>query len=235
MAGEVLCADLNGDWQTELIVLRADGTLLAWDESLAPLAGFPRRFPAAFTASPAIVDADGVRRVQAVDVEGTVWSLPFGPADRPAPWPTERGNPARTGFLDHDRATPVEAEMTLAWTGTAAGGTLCWSGDAARDAARLRVSARPSGARLWEGSGLAECVTVTPPAQDQTLVLERLERQGDGPFSARPPCIPGHVLPPDTLPPIRPRPRPGFPGPVRWERSRSRWWISVGGGSPVTA
>ncbi len=178
VAGEVLCADLNGDWQTELIVLRADGTLLAWDESLAPLAGFPRRFPAAFTASPAIVDADGVRRVQAVDVEGTVWSLPFGPADRPAPWPTERGNPARTGFLDHDRATPVEAEMTLAWTGTAAGGTLCWSGDAARDAARLRVSARPSGARLWEGSGLAECVTVTPPAQDQTLVLERLERQG---------------------------------------------------------
>ena len=118
IAGEVLCADLDGDWESDLIALRRDGTLLAWRSDLTPLAGFPRRFPFGAIETPMVADAEGVRYVVVADTAGGLWSLPMGPAGRPAPWPTARGDAGRRAYLDFGRATPVEPGVnSLKWSG----------------------------------------------------------------------------------------------------------------------
>jgi hypothetical protein len=176
VTGEVLCADLDGDYQSDLLALRTDGTLLAYTAALSPLAGFPRHFPSGFAENPVIVD-DGVRRrIVAADTAGILWSLPAGPAGRPAPWPQARGTEGRTGFLGYARAVPVApAVSAFTWTWRDAGGSACWSGSGLEALARLRI--RGGGEILWEGLPVdARCVILASPSG--SLALEGLSRRG---------------------------------------------------------
>lgn len=181
LAGEVLCADLDGDDQSDLLALRADGTLLGWDARLDPLPAFPRRFPAGFARTPLVIDAGGVRYVAAVDTLGRLWSIPLGPAGHPAPWPAARGGGARAAFLDHARATPLAPAVSrLAWEpGESGAGSLCWSGSGLEELAALRVRAEGPAGVLWQGPSAASgCAPVTVPSEAPDLVLEGLGRDG---------------------------------------------------------
>lgn len=177
ITGEVLCADLNGDYQSDLLALRTDGTLLAFTADLAPLAGFPRHFPSGFDENPVVVDDGNRRYVVAADTTGRLWSLPAGPAGRPAPWPATRGTAGRTAFLGHARATPVSpAVSSFTWQRLDAGGRACWSGSALDGLLRLRVRGDPGGI-LWEGPPAdAGCVGLAP--SPGSLYLEGLSRGG---------------------------------------------------------
>ncbi len=175
LAGEVLCADLDGDWESDLVALRADGTLLAWHRDLTPLAGFPRRFPAGMKGTPSVVDAGGRRYLVAADTTGRIWSLPFGPSGRPAPWPTARGDAGRTGYLSLTRATPVVPAVSAF---SADGARACWEGSGFEDLIALRVAGVPSGTARWEGPVQERaCVDAAPPAAgDRSVRLEGLGR-----------------------------------------------------------
>jgi hypothetical protein len=176
VTGEVLCADLDGDYQSDLLALRSDGTLLAYTAALSPLAGFPRRFPSGFAANPVVVDDGGRRYIVAADTAGVMWSLPAGPADRPAPWPQARGTAGRSGFLGYARATPVvPAVSAFSWEWRDAGGNACWSGSGLDGLVRLRI--RAGGEVLWEGASAdARCVRLSPAPG--MLSLEGLPRRG---------------------------------------------------------
>lgn len=176
LAGEVLSADITGDYQSELIALRADGTLLAWDHNFTLVPGFPRNFPAAFDEPPVVADDGATRAVVLTDVEGVTWSLPAAHSGVPMPWPMARGNAGRTAFLSHARGTPVETAVVLDQAGD---GSLCWSGlDAA---AYVRVRLRTlAGEVLWQGPGPeSRCVSPDRDPGGETVLLEGLDRRGN--------------------------------------------------------
>ncbi len=178
IAGEVLCADLDGDWESDLIALRRDGTLLAWRSDLTPLAGFPRRFPFGAIETPMVADAEGVRYVVIADTAGGLWSLPMGPAGRPAPWPTARGDAGRRAYLGFDRATPVEPGVSsLKWTWKDVGGVLCWSGEGLDSFIQLRVRDLGSDDAVWSGSPYdSRCVRIEGVNAACTLAMDGLGR-----------------------------------------------------------
>jgi subtilisin family serine protease len=172
VAGEVLCADLDGDWESDLLALRRDGTLLAWDRNLVPLAGFPRRLPDGAVETPLVTDAGDRRYVVVADTAGGLWSLPMGPSNRPAPWPMARGNRGRTGFLDRDRAVPVEPALTrLVWNADDA--AVCWEGIGLEDLVSLRVIREGSAETLWDGAPWNHgCAPVGERPAGEILALE---------------------------------------------------------------
>jgi hypothetical protein len=181
LAGEVVCADLDGNAQADLIALRADGTLLAWEPSLQPLGGFPRHFPAGASEGPVVLDGGGGRSVVVADTAGGLWSLPFGAAGLPAPWPAPRGGASRAGSLPHDRATPVvgpRAHLGWTWRGRGAG-TLCWSGAGLEDGLALRIGAGEGLPAAWEGFARdAGCIDLAGRRAGETLGLDWLGRAG---------------------------------------------------------
>jgi len=175
VAGEVLCADVDGDWSSDLLALRSDGTLFAWDADLQPLPGFPRRFPFGFAEAPLVLDASGRRYVAAADTTGWLWSLPVGEAGRPAPWPAARGGGRRGAFLGHERATPVEsATATLTWDGLRP----CWSGTGLEAYAALRLRIENAVDVLWQGPPGTEGCAATEAKPGTPVVLEGNARTG---------------------------------------------------------
>jgi hypothetical protein len=179
LAGEVLCADLDGDYESDLVALRADGTLFAWTSNLDPLDGFPRRFPDGMVETPLIVDGGGRRYVVAADTAGGLWSLPVGPADRPSPWPTARGTSGRSGFLGYAQATPVqgpEVVLRWRWEGDNAG-VLCWEALGLDDILRLR--ARVGTFVFWEGPAAETgCASLPGAREGDTILVEGRDRRG---------------------------------------------------------
>jgi hypothetical protein len=178
IAGEVLCADLDGDWESDLIALRRDGTLCAWRSDLSPLAGFPRQFPFGATETPMVADAEGVRYVVVADTAGGLWSLPTGPADRPAPWPTARGDASRRAYFSLDRATPVEPGVSsLEWDWKDIGGVLCWLGEGLDTYVQLRVRDVESEDVIWSGSPRdSRCLRIESINAACTLAVDGLHR-----------------------------------------------------------
>jgi subtilase family protein len=180
LAGEVLCADLDGDFQSDLLALRADGTLLAWNAALEPLPGFPRAFPRGAVETPAIADEGGRRFVVVADTAGTLWSLPVGAPGGPAPWPGARGAAGRSGFLGFSQGTPVRPSLsTLVWQWDGNAGSVCWSGSGLSDLVRLRVRLTEGGAALWEGVPQDQaCIVLEGRREGETLALEGQDRRG---------------------------------------------------------
>jgi hypothetical protein len=181
LAGEPVCADLDGDFRTELIALRADGVLLAWNDTLEPMSGFPRVFPFGAREAPAVVDGPTRRYVAVADTAGGVWVLPFGVAGTPAPWIGTRGGPGRSGFLGYDRATPVSTlAAVLSWQGGDGTGRLCWEGTGFEELAGLRVREAGSASVFWEGAASASgCCDLQSLGRETLLIIEgRRLRQG---------------------------------------------------------
>ena len=181
LAGEVLCADLDGDFESDLLALRRDGTLLAWDSALQPLAGFPRSFPLGAAESPAIGDSNGQRFIAVVDTTGHLWSLPAGPAIGPAPWPAESGGGGRSRYLGFADGTPVHPNLTaLEWTWNGGNsGSLCWSGSGLVDLVRLRARLYGSMTGVTEAAPRDQgCVTLSARHAGERILLEGQERSG---------------------------------------------------------
>ena len=182
LAGEVLCADLDGDFESDLLALRRDGTLLAWNSALQPLAGFPRSFPLGAAESPAIGDSNGQRFIAVVDTTGHLWSLPVGPAIGPAPWPAASGGGGRSRYLGFADGTPVHPNLTAlewTWNGGNGGnsGSLCWSGMGLSELVRLRASV--SGSTVAEAAPRDQgCMTLSARHPGERILLEGQERSG---------------------------------------------------------
>jgi len=179
LAGEVLCADLDGDFESDLLALRRDGTLLAWNSALQPLAGFPRSFPLGAAESPAIGDSNGQRFIAVTDTTGHLWSLPVGPAIGPAPWPAESGGGGRSRYLGFADGTPVHPNLTaLEWTWNGGNsGSLCWSGMGLSELVRLRASV--SGSTVAEAAPRDQgCMTLSARHAGERILLEGQERSG---------------------------------------------------------
>ena len=174
LAGEPLSADLDGDFHTELVALRTDGVLLAWNDALGLLPGFPREFPFGASEAPAVVDGAIRRYVAVADTAGAVWALPCGTAGTPAPWTGARGGAGRSGFLGYDRATPVSTLVaTLTWHGGDKGGRLCWEGTGFEVLAGLRIREAGSSSAIWEGGPVPSgCRDLEPFGHAALLLLE---------------------------------------------------------------
>ena len=180
VAGEVLSADLDGDADADYLVLRRDGVLAAWNRALEPVVGFPRIFPFGGAQTPLLRDGGGQRYVVLADTAAGVWSIPVGPAATPAPWPTARGDGARTGYLDFERATPTAPRARLSWSWTRHEGRLCWS--LSGDAAFLAYRAGVRGSGTWTTGGTEDdpgtaCMTMAASPGDR-VDLEGLGRDG---------------------------------------------------------
>jgi hypothetical protein len=174
LAGEPVCADLDGDYRSELIALRADGVLLAWNDALEPMPGFPRVFPFGAREGPAVVDGATRRYLAVTDTAGTVWALPCGAAGTPAPWTGARGGPGRSGFLGYDRATPVSSlAAALSWQGGEGMGRLCWNGNGFEELVGLRVREAGSAGVFWEGAvSPSGCCDLQSLGHEALLILE---------------------------------------------------------------
>lgn len=176
VAGEVLCADVDGDYASDLLVLTRDGVLAGWNSDLLPLPGFPRTFPHGFTEPPVITGGGGARFVAVTDTAGTLWSLPLGSASRPDPWTAAGGGPGRARFLGFDRATPVAPTAALRWEGPAPG-RVCWEGTGLDVFLRLRLLG--TGESVWEGPPDDDgCAAVAVGDAGATVRLEGRGRDG---------------------------------------------------------
>ena len=179
LAGEVLCADINGDFQSDLIALRQDGTLLAWDAALEPLPAFPRFFPYGAHESPAILDGAEHRFVAVADTAGRLWSIPVGPPVGPAPWPAESGGAGRSRAMGFFQGTPVAPRVhALVWKWeTERTGSLCWSGTNLSEVFKLRV--RAEGTSITETQPDDEgCIRLEGRKPGERLILEAQDRSG---------------------------------------------------------
>jgi len=182
LAGEVLCADLDGDFASDLVALRADGTLLAWNLDLSPLSGFPRSFPHGAAEAPAIADGGGRRFIAVTDTTGHLWSLPVGLAIGPAPWPAARGSGGRSAYLGFTDGTPVHPTLTaLEWNWSSVeNGSLCWSGTGLSDLVRLRVRVSGSSSAIADAAPLDQgCMTLSARHAGERLLLEGQDRRGE--------------------------------------------------------
>ncbi|NNF08354.1 MAG: S8 family serine peptidase, partial [Candidatus Eisenbacteria bacterium] len=177
--GEVLCADIDGDSNADLIAATEDGSLWAWSEDLEVLAGFPRAFPASLAGAPIIMDSDSKRFVVLTDTEGSIWSIPAGLAGTPAPWPVERANAARSGTVFEDSITPV-AFASLEFRSQT--GLACWrvTGDAPWQQLRIRNRDHV----FWSQSFSSEGCASARVDHGERLVLEGLAREGGWQFLA---------------------------------------------------
>lgn len=172
-AGEVLCADVDGDYAADLLVLTRDGMLAGWTADLQPLAGFPRPFPYGFAEPAVIAEGASGRLVALADTAGGLWSLPLGPTLRPDPWTAAGGGPGRARFLGFDRATPVVPTAALRWE---VPGRVCWEGTGLDALLGLRL--RDGGGTVWEGPPAGTgCAAVSGEA-GRTVILEGRERTG---------------------------------------------------------
>jgi len=181
LAGEVLCADIDGDFQSDLIALRTDGILLAWNSNLEPLAGFPRTFPLGAAESPVIGDSNGERFIAVTDTTGHVWSLPVGPAIGPKPWPAASGGGGRSRYLGFAEGTPVQPSITTlnwSWSGEN-NGTLCWSGRDLSDLVALRARVSTSMTPIASARSRDQgCMTLASRHAGDCILLEGQDRTG---------------------------------------------------------
>jgi subtilisin family serine protease len=182
LAGEVLCADLDGDFESDLLALRADGTLLAWKDDLTPLPAFPRFFPFHATESPVIGDANGQRYVALADTTGHLWSIPIGPAIGPAPWPAASGGGGRSRYLGFAEGTPIHPSLTALdwnWNGSNRG-SLCWSGSGFSDLVRLRARVSGSTTAVADVAPREQgCMGLFARHAGERLLLEGQDRRGE--------------------------------------------------------
>lgn len=177
VVGEVVSADVDGSNSADLVVLRVDGVLLAFEDDGTPVEGFPRVFPDAGGSPPLVVDASGRRYIVVATEAAGTWSLPVGVAGTPMPWPGERGGGGRTGYLSFARATPVET-ASLTWK-TGDGGTLCWGVPGAADLIRLRLRAAGAPEAFWTAAFVAVgCGPAGGLAPGARILLEGLSRDG---------------------------------------------------------
>ena len=182
LAGEVLCADLDGDFESDILALRTDGTLLAWNENLEPLAGFPRSFPLGAAEAPVIGDSNGERFIAVTDTTGHVWSLPVGPAIGPKPWPAASGGGGRSRYLGFAEGTPVTPNVSvLNWTWSGVNkGSLCWSGTGLSDLVRLRARDSNSTNAIEEAMPRDQgCMSLSARLAGDRLLLEGQNRTGE--------------------------------------------------------
>ncbi|HET9232776.1 MAG TPA: T9SS type A sorting domain-containing protein, partial [Candidatus Eisenbacteria bacterium] len=181
LAGEVLCADVDGDFRSDLVALRTDGTLLAWDAALVPLPAFPRYFPYGVTESPAILDGSTHRFAAVADTAGRLWSVPVGPPLGPAPWPTASGGAGRSRAMGFFQGTPVHPQVhAFVWKWeTDETGSLCWSGTNLSEVYRLRVRSQGALSPLAETHPVDEgCLHLEDRRPGERLILEGQDRSG---------------------------------------------------------
>ena len=181
LASEVLCADVDGDFQSDLIALRRDGTLLAWDAALVPLPAFPRFFPYGASESPAILDGATRRFVAVADTAGGLWSVPIGPPFGPAPWPAASGGAGRSRAMGFFEGTPVEPRVhALAWKWeTERTGSLCWAGTNLSEVFKLRVRQEGARAPVADMQPTDEgCIRLEGQNPGERLILEGQDRSG---------------------------------------------------------